>query len=100
MPQGLQVFDEKGHCTLDVTTRITKYLGMVDTGLAQSGSLVNPLLKEGELWVLPLMMEMQSGTYEKVDIVDIWRSGDTLHWDFSGEPTDTRVGWLFLYGIY
>lgn len=40
MPQGLQVFDENGNCTLDVTDNLTRIIGSFKTGQANGQATV------------------------------------------------------------
>lgn len=100
MSQGLQVFDENGKCVVDVTTRITKYLGEASTDDA-SGYIVNSALKEGDLWVVDLeQIFYGSAVYGKVyDIAEIQKNGDTLTWYYRNTGGQ-KVGRRFIYGIY
>lgn len=100
MPQGMQIFDENGKCVVDITTRITKYLGEVTTG-SSNGSLVNDSLQEGDLWVVDLeQIFYGSAVYGKApDLPIIKKQGNLLTWQFVNNGGQ-KVGRHFIYGIY
>ncbi len=49
--QGLQVFDENGNCVLDVTDRLTKYLGKIE--FVEDGEFKIPFSeKTSNVWII------------------------------------------------
>lgn len=102
--QGLQVFDEAGNCTLDITDRLCKVLGVVETGFT-AGSIYNPLLKEGELWVVDLEISYKGATNNQSvkgqEFPYFWKDKDTLYWSYGNDYTDViRLSRKVLYGVY
>ncbi len=102
MPQGLQVFDEQGNCTLDITDRITKYCGSVEVN-GTSGSLTNEILREGELWYVFKDIVRPQGKQALKNIVYIGpvveKKGNVLTWTYSNKPEQCLRGTI-LYGVY
>lgn len=102
MPQGLQVFDEQGNCTLDITDRITKYCGSVKVD-GTSGSLTNEILREGELWYVFKDIVMPKNKQKIDNIVYagpvVKKRGNVLTWTYSNNPEQCLHGTI-LYGVY
>ena len=101
MPQGLQVFDANGNTVVDVTTRLTKYLGTIDTGTS-GGSIVNNALLDGDLWMIDIEKTLyydQSSSVLTWNMVEFTKSGNTLSWAF---PNNGRykICKKVMYGIY
>lgn len=53
MPQGLQVWDEGGVEVLNITNRLTRHLGSIQTVANVAGSFTVPDVTSGTIWVLP-----------------------------------------------
>ncbi len=103
MAQGLQIFDENGNCTLDLTDRLCKVLGTVDTGFT-GGSITNPLFAEGDFWVIDLKIDYQDGGNRPVkgqEFPHFYKSGTTLYWSYGNNyDGTTRLSRKVLYGVY
>lgn len=102
MPQGLQVFDEKGTCILDITDRITKYCGSVKVD-GTSGSLTNEVLREGDLWYVFKDVVFPKGNQKITNIIYegpiVEKKGNVLTWTYSNNPEQCLHGTIF-YGVY
>lgn len=97
MSQGLQVFDSSGNLMIDITNRLTRYIGIVDTG-ANSGQLTNDALVGGDLWIS--VIGMGAGTFnnsQPIEYPRIEKSGNTLTWSYS---TAYKIQLIFAYGVY
>ncbi len=92
MPQGLQVWDENGVLTVDITNRLVKIVGRINTVSNVSGSLTVPSELGGEVWFAC------QPTYKR--ILSIARpptatvSGRTISW------TSAPQAIIIEYGIY
>lgn len=102
MAQGLQTFSENGSVVIDVSSRIQKYLGVVDCPAnINSGTVQNKYLEEGDLWYLIL-----PGSYPELNlngnkqfvysVPTVTKSGSTLRWSFSQSHVACRI----LYGVF
>lgn len=102
MPQGLQVFDDKGVCVLDVTDRMVKYLGAIEIN-GTNGSITNDELSEGNLWYYPLNIKMPPPTpsiHTEYHMPIITKNGKSISWDYGSYPADKRLSMVLLYGVY
>lgn len=103
MPQGLQVFDENGTCVVDVTSRITKYLGELIIPTTE-GSYYDARLKDGDFWFLitdlinPNVFEQWDGSESKF-FPKINAKDGLITWEY---PVNMkyRPGVKIIYGIY
>ena len=104
MPQGLQCFDEDGDMILDVTNRITKYIGTQYTGTTPGTITVeaNGL----DIWIQSCAVEeraVDGGTMNLADIKipSITANGNTIIWSWDSSIAEAdRVGVTFNYGVY
>jgi hypothetical protein len=103
--QGLQVFDVNGRCTLDVTDRLTRVLGTINTGYASSVSHIdNNLLNNGTPWFYCYFPN--DPNWWRVMSLNVAISGNTLSWQWaklhysSYTYQDTITGCSILYGVY
>lgn len=87
MPQGFQSFSAAGGLEVDLSTRINRLLGYVDSGAA--GSLVEPGLAQGTPFYIPVLD--QNGLMYPVNFPPISFSGTTVSWSNAGK---------FLFGVY
>ena len=97
--QGLQVFDSNGSCILDVTDRLTRVLGIFNTGTS-NGSFVDPNLTSGDFWyaVSASSLSNQSPFWACLSVTV---SGTTLSWEHiktydQGVVCNHQV----IYGVY
>ena len=84
MPQGLQVFDEKGNIVVDITDRLMKVLGVVELK-ETSGEITDNRLEGQEMWV-SIVRETDSTAkiFEMYEIDSfsphVGRKGNTIVW--------------------
>lgn len=81
MPSGLQIYDQNGNLTLDMTDTTAKYLGQVEIGATgssttQTGTITNDGFLLGQLWWLSTLQA--ANAYSQKITVSI--SGNTLTW--------------------
>ncbi len=100
MPVGLQVYDANGNITLDLTHRITKYLGIGDTGTTD-GSITRDIKGLGVWWVIPIRRWESTGdpsaNIARFYVID----NNTLGWKFYNQDLGhPNVRTRFIYGIY
>ena len=96
MPQGLQIWDENGVLTLDVTSRLSILLGFINTNKV-SGSLVVEAFNRGTPFFFANLLEntlSPGGTAPRV-----YTSGNTLYWVYDGASTNNFNARIF-YGVY
>lgn len=107
MPQGLQVFDEKGQCVLDVTDRLTRVLGTFSTGNNYDDTeYTNELLKQAhklnqKIWCLPIEMKFPIKVSTQqfcFPTLTIKNGVITIHRLRGIETPDAPVEVTFMYG--
>ena len=106
MPQGLQVFDENGNCTLDVTTALPKILGSLDINSKNvTGSYVDKRLLLGKsFWFYKISpvygdTDLSKEAPEVVGGIDIYINDDVIGWEWEKPiPPDSTVS--IWYGIF
>ncbi|KRG45381.1 hypothetical protein ARC20_07610 [Stenotrophomonas panacihumi] len=82
MPAGLQAWDAAGNLTVDLTTRLSRLVGIRYIGAGESGSVtVDASL--GEPWAIPVPRSYPTGCCHKITI-----SGGTI----SFAPNTTSPG--------
>lgn len=104
MAQGLQVFDENGNCTLDVTSRLCKVLGTLVTG-TDDGHIENEAFKTNDYWVFDLEIGIYYGSgyrwYEPFFYQD--KTYGVLTWSFNKDKDfkdGNKISRKVLYGVY
>lgn len=99
VPQGLQVFDEDGNMIVDVTDRLSKYLGKFDTGF-EDGSITNDMLTEGNLWIVFVGYQYSSHEVwnDELHPPTFTVNGSVLSWTFPNSRY--RVRFIGYYGVY
>lgn len=99
MPQGLQVWGEDGSLVVDVTSRLTKILGSVNTGTSSGSISLSNLPISGEIWYFSI------GNFSSVPNPyamppKITLSGTTLSWYVeSGIPNYLKAPATIFYGV-
>lgn len=95
MPVGLQCWDVNGNLTLDVTDRLTRVLGTVETGTS-SGSVTDANLANGTPW----FVMRDTSDYEMLSEANcsVVISGNAVTWTFVGSGTKTNK--KIIYGVY
>lgn len=98
MPQGLQVFDEKGNCVLDVTDRLCRVLGVVDAS-ADSGTITVPDIGRNKLFVVPLAKDNDIKLLRPVKITI---NSNKIEWKYmyAGDTGFLTKKGRLLYGTY
>lgn len=100
---GLRVRDRAtGLVTVEITDRLTRVIGFIDSGTSDS-SIIVPGLALGDGWAA--VMEYQPGnqspsTLYSYPIVSV--SGSTVSWTFPNYQgqSNTRVSCAIIYGVY
>lgn len=94
MAEGLQVWDESNNLILDLADRLTRRVGVVNTGTT-AGSVNVPEFSDGTgepFWiVLPLSSTLNN-------LPTVTRSGNTLSWNFASGTSAQAA--LIYYGLY
>lgn len=106
MPQGLQVFDEQGNCTVDITTSLPKILGLLDIDSKKAtGTYTDKRLLLGNpFWfyrILPIEgdSDLSGGESKKVGGIDIYINEGVIGWKWENPiATDSLVS--IWYGIF
>lgn len=101
MPQGLQVFDANGKCTVDITDRLTKYLGKFRTYASQNEGIVvdERLTADGDLWYMSVQRYGQSFNPEWNHSVLVTKENGQLRWRYP-QNTGIRYDFDIIYGVY
>lgn len=105
--QGLRIYDASGNIMLDVTSRLTKYLGTLSIGTTD-GSYTDSRLQEGEFWYATLKLNEYKNCYridpetsEAINFLPvITRDGNTIKWNYTESDSDFRTGLTIIYGVY
>ncbi|CAL1777618.1 hypothetical protein BRC2024_KCUCJSVR_CDS_0153 [Acinetobacter phage vB_AbaM_KissB] len=101
MPQGLQVFDENGNVTVDLTDRLTKVLGLFRTGKT-NGSRTVGTFPSSDFWYtcVPLLNDNMKAVGPTVSY-----SNGVISWNWDGvnnDPNNTVIIFegIIIYGVY
>lgn len=83
VPQGLQVFDEKGSTIVDITDRLTQIVGVKTmTKLEPSGQIIVDNNSNGKVWFAINMLGFQRNPYI------MWVNGNTIHYTTHQKTVD------------
>lgn len=109
MAQGLQVFDENGNCTLDVTSRLCKVLGILETG-TDDGYIENEAFKTNDYWVFDLEIGVHYSNSENGNSENWYKpyfyqnkEYGVLAWTFyknKNFKNGSKLSRKVLYGVY
>lgn len=99
MTVGLRIRDRvTGAVTLEITDRISRIVGSVETG-AGAGSISVPEFSQGTGWAIPRVIEQTVTTPTTAPLITISTSG--LSWSFpgtgAGKPAQSCT---ITYGVY
>lgn len=102
--QGLRIYDANGNIMLDVTTRLTKYIGTLSIGTTD-GSYTDERLQDGEFWYMTLKLNDYKKCYGMTNkftefLPEITREGNTIKWTYKESDTTYRTGLTIMYGVY
>lgn len=93
MPQGMQIWDPSGKLVLDTAHRLTRMLGVFDTGVTD-GSMNFPGFTTGTPFYIKLTPDLGNAP----PVVSI--SGTTLTWSFNNVDAPYRRGAKIMVGVY
>ncbi|MCY0385667.1 hypothetical protein OVY01_00105 [Robbsia sp. Bb-Pol-6] len=96
MANGLRCWDASGNLTLDVTDRLTRFLGSLSTGTA-AGSASIAGFSTGTPWIHVLDSVNPSAATTQAPSVSI--SGTTISWSYASTTLAKRAVTV-LYGVY
>lgn len=101
MAQGLKVFDTNGKCTVDITDRLTKYLGKFRTYASQNEGIVvdDRLTADGDLWYMSVQRYGQSFDPEWNNSVVVTKENGQLRWRYP-QNKGIRYDFDIIYGVY
>ncbi len=94
MAYGLVIKDAAGNVMLDLSRRLGRIIGSLDTGISTSGSVVVPEFATNE----PFWFTLPKGSIGNWYDPGVLISGTTLSWAFGATavPNDLRL----FYGVY
>lgn len=93
MPQGLQIWDAAGNLTLQVSDRLARILGIVQTG-AVDGSIAHAGFLTGTPFFIQRATQTGGAMPAKIGI-----DGATLSWSYSG-GAPVKLNTMIIYGVY
>lgn len=93
MPWGFRVRNSAGAIILDVTDRITRFVGTFSVTTADSGTFTDAALIGGSAWILP------TGPF-RVPVCTFNSSTGVISWNWDGLPATYRSAIAFRYGLY
>lgn len=97
MAAGLRIFDAEGNLDVDITTRLTKQLGIISTGVSDgSFNMNNPSLPNSSYWFICLDAFSPSA-FNRPPEVNI--SGSSIIWTFHGVASGERRSIQVMYGV-
>ncbi|TWH49586.1 hypothetical protein [Sporomusa sp. KB1] len=100
MPAGLQCWDADGNLTLDITDRLTRVLGTIQTGTSD-GSITDNNLLLGTPWYFTYYLD--DNHFWRSRPLKISFSSNILSWAFistGGNYQNTNIDTMILYGVY
>lgn len=95
MAYGLRQWDANGNLILDISDRITRYVGQFNTGTS-NGSF-NTGLTEGSIWFSKIFFTDAGRLGASADV---FVSGNTITWNFDAVLNGYQQNCLILYGVY
>lgn len=90
MAAGLQVFDASGNLIVDLTTRLSRLITVIDPGLVD-GSQSFPAVNNTIAAMLSNYSEVQSGSGGAGVLPVVSVSGNTVSWTFNGADMMFRM---------
>lgn len=102
MPQGLQVFDENGVCVLDVTERLTRYIGSVNIS-GTHGEVRLSGIPSADFWFACTNIKIDGYTspaQKELMVPGITYKNGVLHWDINVLGDGKSFSATVLYGTY
>lgn len=102
MPQGLQVFDENGVCILDLTERLTRYIGSVNIS-GTHGEVRLSGIPSADFWFACTNIKIDGYTspaQKELMVPGITYKNGVLHWDINVLGDGKSFSATVLYGTY
>lgn len=96
MTLGLRIRDSNGNITLDITDRITRYLGTVNTN-GTNGSINDARFATGQGWyhvILPALVNSNM----VLPVVTVGATG--ISWAYSPNARQTSLPVTIVYGVF
>ncbi|MAO57805.1 MAG: hypothetical protein CL549_15675 [Alcanivorax sp.] len=96
MTAGLRTWDENGVLDIDVTRRLTRYMGSFTTGTSNGSYTINNVPAGSDIWIFVEATTSRNslGAFPP----EVKLNGATVSWQFP--DTDTRIVATVHYGIY
>lgn len=94
MPAGLEVFNSAGQTVVSITSRLTKLLGQVNTGV-YDGSITVPVVQGAIPWFFNFSANPDVFLISPVIRVE----GNLISWRFGSLPLNRRVSTTIFYGV-
>lgn len=102
MPQGLQVFDKNGICILDLTERLTRYIGSVNIS-GTHGEVRLSGISSADFWFACTNIKIDGYTspaQKELMVPGITYKNGVLHWDINVLGDGKSFSATVLYGTY
>jgi len=98
---GLRVRDASGNVLVDISTRILRLVGTVQTGTT-NGSITVPDDASGTVFFMLTGQDRSVTNSGYAEIPKVTLSGRTISWTFSGSttPSSGRISSLIVYGVH
>lgn len=108
MANGLQVFNENGRITLDLTSRTTRYLGKGNTGATNGQLTDNNIGDNDEVWVSVIAPSEKTNYSKGFATPKFTIKNKTISWQVNayvmggtlGQFSGNVVPLDFIYGVY
>lgn len=102
MPQGLQVFDEKGICILNITERLTRCIGSINIS-GTHGEVRLSGISSADFWFACTNIKIDGYTspaQKELMVPGITYKNGVLHWDINVLGDGKSFSATVLYGTY
>lgn len=101
MPAGLQVFDKNGNLVADITTRLTKVLGMVYVNAGSSGSVSSGEITTNNGW-FSFFPDADYSTIKGIISPLFSVNNGSISWSYpeTGNDTNQQCSGYLEYGVY
>lgn len=102
MPQGLQVFDENGICILNLTERLTRYIGSINIS-GTHGEVRLSGIPSADFWFACANIKIDGYTspaQKELMVPGITYKNGVLHWDINVLGDGKSFSATVLYGTY
>lgn len=97
MPAGLQVWDASGNVVIDLSTRLSRVIDVIDPGL-QNGSRSYPNVANTVFGVVADWYEPVPDSAGTGGVPHVWSSGNTVTWSFLFDPMFRMNSRIIVFG--